>query len=484
MLPRAVPSARGLSLLLLAFVLVLDLRAAAALPAGAEAFLDDVQKRTFRWFWENTDAATGLVPDRAPQPPFSSIAAIGFGLTAYGVGAERGYVSRPAAAERTLATLRFLSRAPMGPAPQGTSGHRGFYYHFLQLGTGHRYKTNELSSIDTALLMLGVLFSREYFDRDEPRETEIRALAEKLYRRVEWSWMADTTKRPEGPLLRMAWRPESGFGDSAYQGFDEALFLYALALGSPTHPVPAEAWDAYTASYIWGRFHGQEFVQFGPLFGYQYAHVWIDPRGLQDAFFREKGIDAFTHSRRATYANRAHCIANPGGFADYGPDIWGLSASDGPAMVNVTHGNRTLHFSTYEARGASIRHIHDDGTLTPTAAGGSVPFAPEIAIPALMAMRARYGDLVYNRHGFVDAFNPTYRADFGPVERGTVDPQHGWFDRDQLGIDQGPILLMIENNRTRFIWETMRRSPHLVRGLARAGFTAPWLADAVARADE
>lgn len=483
-MPRlASPAARGL-FLLLAFSLLAGLRASPALPTGADAFLDDVQARTFRWFWDNTDPATGLVPDRAPKPPFSSIAAIGFGLTAYGVGAERGYVSRAEAADRTLATLRFLARAPMSAAPQDTSGYRGFYYHFLQLGSGHRYKTNELSSIDTALLMLGVLFSHEYFSRDLPAEAEIRALAEKLYRRVEWSWMADPTQRPEGPLLRMAWRPESGFGESTYQGFDEALFLYALALGSPTHPVPADAWAAFTATYNWDRFHGQEFVQFGPLFGYQYAHVWIDPRGLQDAFFRAKGIDAFTHSRRATYANRAHCIANPGGFADYGPDIWGLSASDGPAMVTVTRGSRTLRFSTYEARGASSRHTHDDGTLTPTAAGGSIPFAPEIAIPALMAMRDRYGDRVYNRYGFVDAFNPTYRAEFGPVERGIVDPQHGWFDSDQLGIDQGPILLMIENHRTHFIWETMRRNPHLVRGLLRAGFTAPWLADAIARADE
>ena len=254
-----------------------------------------MQARTFAWFWETTNPENGLVPDRAPSMPFSSIAAVGFGLTAYGVGVERGYVSRPAAAERTLITLEFFWNAPMGDAPTGTTGHRGFYYHFLDMETGERYRQVELSSIDTALLMMGVLFAAEYFDGSNPTEERIRALADSLYRRVEWDWM-----QARAPLMTMAWYPERGLGDHDYRGFDEAMFLYVLAIGSPTHAVSPAAWDAYTDSYIWGTFYDREYVQFSPLFGYQYSHVWIDPRGLQDAYMRERGIDYFENSRRAT----------------------------------------------------------------------------------------------------------------------------------------------------------------------------------------
>lgn len=456
--------------LLLALVLPFSASSGFASTAGRDGFLDLVQERTFRWFWETSNPANGLVPDRAPSPPFASIAAVGFGLTACGVGVERGYITRAQAVERVRTTLRFFAGARLGPEPGGTSGHRGFYYHFLEMDTGHRHRTNELSSIDTALLMMGVLFCGEYFRHATAEEAEIRALAEMLYRRVEWNWM----QNPDS-LMTMAWRPERGFSAAAYRGLDESMFLYVLALGSPTHPIERSAWTAYTSTYEWGRFHGEEYAQFSPLFGYQYAHVWIDPRGLQDEFLRRKGIDCFEHARRATYANRAYCVANPGGFRDYSETIWGLTACDGPANVKVSVGGRPVRFQTYAARGASLRRVTDDGTIAPAAAGGAVPFAPEIAIPALRAMRERYGELVFNRHGFVDAFNPSYEAGFGPVERGTVHPTHGWFDDNQLGIDQGPILLMIENHRTGLVWRVMQRSAHVRRGLLRAGFTAEWL---------
>lgn len=457
--------------------LALGLAATVRAVPAEDAFLDDLQARTFRWFWEQADPGTGLVPDRTPQPPFSSVAAVGFGLTAYGVGVERGLITRAEATERVLKTLRFLAQAPTGEAAAGMGGHRGFFYHFLELGSGHRYRTCELSSIDTALLVLGALFCQQYFQADTAAEAEIRRLAETLYRRVEWDWMLAPSSPAEGPLLRMAWRPEAGFSKATYQGLDEAMFLYVLAIGSPTHPAPPETWNAFTRTYQWGTFHGQDYAQFTPLFGYQYAHVWIDPRGLQDPYLRDRGIDCFEQARRATYANRAYCAANPGGFRDYSGQIWGLTACDGPA--NVTHdvAGRPVRFRTYYARGASLRSVRDDGTLAPTAAGGSVPFAPEITIPTLAAMRARYGDLVYNQYGFIDAFNPTYRPEFGPVPRGRVDAQHGWFATSQLGIDQGPILLMIENHRSGLIWRVMRENPHLRRGLLRAGFTADWLRD-------
>lgn len=434
--------------------------------SDTDQFLETVQARTFRWFWETTNPRNGLVPDRTPNAPFSSIASVGFGLTAYGVGVERGYITRPQAIERVLTTLRFFANAPMGPETTGVAGHKGLYYHFLNMETGHRHRTNELSTIDTALLMLGVLFCREYFDGPAPEEAEIRALADSLYRRAEWNWV-----QPRAPLIGMAWRPERGFGAHDYKGMDEAMFLYILAIGSPTHAVAPEAWPAYTSSYMWGTFHGQEYVQFSPLFGYQYSHVWIDPRGLRDAYMREKGIDYFENSRRATYANRAYCIANPGGFNDYSENIWGLTACDGPANATQTIQGRPVRFHTYSARGASLKRINDDGTIAPTAAGGSIPFAPEITIPALITMRERYGDLVFNQYGFVDAFNPTFEPGFGPVVHGIVDPKHGWFDDNQLGIDQGPILLMIENHRSGFVWKVMKRNPYISRGLSLAGFS-------------
>jgi hypothetical protein len=441
-------------------------------PAASpdDPFLDTLQSRTFDWFWETTNAANGLVPDRAPDPPFSSIAAVGFGLTAYGVGVERGYVSRPEAVERTLTTLRFFWEAPMGPDASGMSGHRGFYYHFLDMDTGHRYQTNELSTIDTALLMMGVLFSRQYYDRDDPEEAEIRALADSLYQRVEWDWA-----QFDRGIVSMGWKPEEGLFDYGYQGYNEAMFLYILGLGSPTHPIRTDAWDAYTSTYEWADFYSYEHVNFSPLFGHQYSHVWIDFREIQDAAMRERGIDYFENSRRATQAQRAYAIDNPDGWRGYGPNIWGLTACDGPANVTRTVDGEERRFHTYWARGASEGDIRDDGTIAPTAAGGSIPFAPGITIAALKAIRKLDGGRVFNQYGFLDAFNPTFTFTDAEVERGTVDPTRGWVDDQQLGIDQGPILLMAENYRTGFVWEVMKQSPYIVRGLERAGFQGGWL---------
>jgi hypothetical protein len=321
--------------------------------------------------------------------------------------------------------------------------------------------------------MAGVLFAQSYFDGDAAAERAIRAYADSLYRRVEWPWF----QRDRAPLITMGWHPERDFGQAAYQGYNEAMILYLFALGSPTHPVEPDVWDAYTGTYEWGDFYGQEHLQFSPLFGHQYSHVWVDFRRIQDAYMRDKGIDYFENSRRATYAQQAYAADNPHGFKDYSAALWGLTASDGPTGgYHVVNGD-SVRFHRYWARGASLRHINDDGTIAPTAAGGSIPFAPEITIPALQAMRDRYGDLVYNEYGFVDAFNPTFTFDDADakLEFGQIDPEHGWFDAEQLGIDQGPIVAMIENHRTGLIWETMKRNPYLVRGLCRAGFAGGWL---------
>ena len=440
------------------------------MPRGSEAFLDTLEERTFRWFWETSNPANGLVPDRWPTPSFSSVAAVGFGLTSYVVGVERGWVTRDHAAERTLTALRFFWRAPQGEQAAGVTGHHGFFYHFLDMQTGHRFQRVELSTIDTGLLMLGVLSAAEYFDRADPREVEIRALADSLYRRVDWTWA--TSPRP--PLLSMGWHPESGFIPHDYRGYNEAMFLYVLALGSPTHPAPAGAWEAYTSTYTWADFYGYPHVNFAPLFGHQYSHVWIDFRGIQDAYMRGRGIDYFENSRRATLAQREYAIANPMGWEGYGADLWGLTAADGPIDTTVVIDGRERRFWTYRARGAAADHVEDDGTLVPTAAGGSVPFAPAATIRALMAMRERYGDHLFTRYGFLDSFNPTLRQPMR-TQHGRIVPGVGWFDGDYLGIDQGPIVLMIENYRSELVWRLMRDNEHVVRGLCRAGFTGGWL---------
>lgn len=449
---------------------------AASGEAGAQAagrpvdpFLETLQRRTFEWFWDTANPKNGLVPDRWPDINFSSIAAIGFGLTAYGVGAARGYVTREQARDRTLATLRFLRHAPQSSEPRDVTGYRGLFYHFLDMERGRRFQNTELSTIDTALLMAGVLFAQSYFDREDPGEKEIRDLADSLFRRVEWSWM-----QPRPPLIAMAWRPGEGMTPHDYKGYEEAMILYVMALGSPTHPISPDAWKARTANYKWERFYGYDFVNYAPLFIHQYSHIWIDFRGIQDAYIREKGIDYFENSRRATYAQRAYATDNPNRFRDYGENVWGLTACIGPQGGKAVIGGRHVQFHGYWARGASSGDIRDDGTIAPTAAGGSLPFAPEIVLPALEEMERRYGGRLFRRYGFVDAFNPTFPASKLAPGTGAVTPE-GWFADDYLGIDQGPIVLMAENHRSGLVWEVMKKNPYIVRGLCRAGFRGGWI---------
>ena len=477
---RSFPPLRAAAFLSLLLLLALCRPAerAALLPAppplerGAEAveFLDVLERQTFQWFWDLAHPRTHLIPDRAPTESFSSVAAVGFGLTAYTIGAERGWVTRAEAADRVASTLSFLIAAPDGDAPRGMTRYRGFYYHFLDMDTGARFRDVELSTIDTTLLAAGALACQSYFDREDPVEARIRADADTLYRRIEWDWAS-----PRPPGVSMGWTPEEGFHKWNWHGYDEAMILYILALGSPTHPVAPAAWREWTKTYKWGTYYGEEHVNFSPLFGHQYSHVWIDYRGIRDAYMRMRGIDYFENSRRATYSQRAYAAANPGGFAGYGPDVWGLTASDGPLDGERTVRGRPRKFQGYAARGASLLHVIDDGTLSPTAAASSLPFAPEIALPAIRTMTARWGAHVRNRYGFLDAFNPTLDDPAIDSPQGTIVDGVGWFDRDQLGIDQGPIVAMLENYRSELVWKTMRKNPYIIAGLRRAGFTGGWL---------
>ncbi len=424
--------------------------------------LDEVQRRTFNYFWDWSDNPLAQTPDRAPNLTFSSIAATGFGLTSYMVGVERGFVSRDAAAARTLQCLQTLWRLPQGSDSVGVSGYRGFFYHFLTLDQGLRYKKVELSTIDTGLLMAGILSAQAYFNGGDSTEINIRALADSLYLRVEWDWAMQ-----ENGLMSMGWRPERGFIPSYWDGYNEAMILLLIAAGSPTHPIPASSWERWTEPYVWKSYYRQRHVNFSPMFGHQYSQMYVDFRGIQDAYMRRKGIDYFENSRRATYANRAYCIDNPLSFVGYDSLTWGLTACDGPGATTFQWQGRPLHMRGYWARGASAIHVRDDGTLSPTAVGGAVPFAPEVCLPTLAHLWETYYDELIGPYGYRDAFNLTYPKRLGGVS--------GWFDEDYLGIDQGPILIQIENYRTELIWSLMKKSPYLLAGLRKVGFEGGWL---------
>lgn len=433
----------------------------------------DIERRTFQFFWDTTNEVNGLTPDRFPSRPFASIASVGFALTAYPIGVENNWVSRTQAVDRTLLTLKFFRDLPSGPQDTGKGAYKGFYYHFLDMQNGHRYDSwVELSSVDTALLMMGVLFAQSYYDGDEPREQEIREVAEELYGRVDWVWLQQNK-----PLVSMGWFPESGFIEHDWRGYNEAMLLYVLALGSPTHAVEPEAWDVWTRTYdeVWGVYQGQEYLAFGPMFGHQYSHVWIDFRDIQDDYMRERGIDYFLNSRRAVLAQREYAIANPMKWKDYGENVWGLTASDGPQRTRQEYRGEQREFRHYSARGAGLLENFDDGTIAPTAAVASLPFAPEVVIPATLEMHDRYGEFLYSSYGFLDAFNPSFDYDI-PLKNGRIVRGQGWVASDYIGIDQGPILAMISNYRNGFVWEVMKKNPHIRRGLERADFAGGWLA--------
>ncbi|WP_217705583.1 glucoamylase family protein [Peristeroidobacter soli] len=434
--------------------------------------INNLQRRTFRFFWDTTNKQNGLAPDRFPSPSFASTAAVGFALTAYVVGSERGFVSRSQARLRTLRTLRFLESMPQGPDETGMGGYKGFYYHFVHMHNGQRFGTSELSTVDTALLLGGVLLSQSYFDRDTSSEREIRELAEKIYSRVDWQWAQN---RP--PILSHGWRPESGFLRFDWRGYNEGMLMYILALGSPTHAIEPEAWTEWMRTYkdTYGKFNGQEFLSFGPQFGHQYSHVWIDFRGIMDEWNREKGYDYFENSRRASYAQREYARTNPMRWRGYDSEIWGLTACDGPADTVQIYNNEERGFFTYAARSTASIHILDDGTIAPTASVASIAFAPEIAIPAIRAFRARFGEHLYQKYGFLDSVNPSFTFSDVPLRHGRIIEGIGWIADDYLGIDQGPIVAMIENYRSGLIWSIMRTNPHIRRGLQRAGFTGGWL---------
>ncbi|MFM5916529.1 MAG: glucoamylase family protein [Novosphingobium sp.] len=457
--------------------------AAAPLPVAAKParlsehrlspLLSDIQRRAFNFFWERTDHATGLCLDRWPTPSFASITAIGHGLTAYPLGVEQGWISRADARARTLNTLRFLARLPTGPQAEGVAGYKGFFYHFLSTETGLRYGKTELSTVDSAMLFMGMLFAAQWFDRNNADEREIRALATDLVERAEWDWIA----RADGGIP-MGWHPEHGFIDRIWDGYNEGKLVYILALGARRHPVRSDAWNVWTASYprFWRGSGATRHLGFGPLFGHQFSELWIDFRGIFDKPMRAAGFDYFENTRRATWAQRAYAEVNPMQFDLYGKDFWGLSACDGPGDYQVMRGGRPVHFYGYAARGPIGEPDElDDGTLCPPAVVTAVPFAPEIAIPAVRALAARKDPRLYGRYGFMDGYNPSFRDTALKPETGTVDAKLGWVGGDWLGLDQGAVHCALANYRNEGVWRVMRNCPTIVRGLKTAGFTGGWI---------
>jgi hypothetical protein len=467
---------RGSSLLLAGAVLPWPVQAARpVLPP----FYEEIEKRTFRWFWDTVNRKNGLVPDRWPSPSFCSIASVGFALPAYAIGADRGWCSRKEARDLTLTTLRFFWNAPQASATTGTSGYKGFFYHFLDMETGVRFRDVELSTVDTTILLMGVLFAGQYYSGDDPAEREIRDLAQKLYERADWNFFRKDGRK----AISMGWHPESGeLIPANWVGFNEGMCVNILALGSLTHLGPPDLWQQWTATYpeFWRGEGATRRISFAPLFPGQYSQIFIDFRGIRDAVMRRAGFDYFENSRRETYANRAYCIGNPMGWRGYSGRLWGLAACDGPGDFRLQYRGEMREFYGYSARGpVGEPDGRDDGTLTPSAPLGSLPFAPEIVIPTADALMKQ--PRLFDRCGFKDAFNPSFTYTDAKSESGTVDPKYGWVAKDYLGIDQGPILLQAANYRDDFVWRYMRRAPAIRRGLERAGFNGGWLAGAPAQ---
>jgi len=394
---------------------------------GDDAFLEELEHASFRLFWERTHPETGMTMNRAhhaepSEAAISSIAATGFGLSGLCIADERGWLAPGAAQERARVTLRFL---------WNTMPHEhGFFYHFVDWRTGERYGHCEVSSIDTAILLCGVLTCRQHF-----QDEEIRQLAKDIYDRVDWKWMSQG-----GPLLYHGWTPENGFLASRWDTYCEHMMLYLLAIGAARNSIPSNSWDAWQRPQI--EYSGTRFIDPGaPLFIHQYSHAWIDFRNRRDAY-----ADYFENSVLATKAHRQFCAELHDEFPSFSEELWGITAS---ASI---HG--------YAVWGGPPRQGPIDGTVVPCAAGGSLPFLPEECIAVLRHIRDQYPDAAWQPHGFADSFNPAT----------------GWVAPGQIAINTGITLLMAENARSGFVWKTFMKNPEIKFAMESVGFTSPSVA--------
>ncbi len=422
--------------------------------ADADLF-DRLQRAAWDYFPGNTSATTGLAYDNSRPGVPVSIAVVGFALASCPVAVRRGWIGREAAVAYCLKALRFFRDSDQSGSPDAT-GYMGFYYHFLHRETGRREWRSELSMVDTALLIAGALAAAQFFDAATGDEPELRALADSLYRRIDWDWAQD------GRLtIWQGWKPECGFLHYGWEGYSEAILLYALALGSPTHPV-GDCYGAWTSTYQWENLYDQDLLYAGPLFVHQFSHAWLDLRGIRDEFMRGKRSDYFENSRRATLVQREYARRNPMGCSGYDEDCWGLSSGDGPSDEQPQLSNESRRLFGYAARGVPFGP--DDGTLCPSAVLASVPFAPELATQCLRTILQRYPD-VLSEGRLTSSFNPGLADASG---RAWVSPGH-------YGLDQGIAVLMLENQRSGLPWALMRDCAYVRTGLQRAGFSGGWL---------
>ena len=422
------------------------------LTADDEAMIDSIQQKTFFFFMAEHHPDWGIIRDRtAPWAP-ASIAATGFGIPSFAVGVERDWITREAAANITLNILNFFVESAQS-ADTATTGYKGFYYHFLRMNSGTREWNCELSSVDTGLLLMGIIFARNYYSLDSETETRIRSQAAFLLERVEWDFMVMPDTGDYARQISMGWDPEEGLHHMGWSGYNEALFLYILAAGSGMTDAE-ESYSSWLSTYKWQTpYEGLSHVAFPPLFGHQFSQSFIDFRGIADTYMKEKGIDYFENSRRATYVQQQYAIDNPHGWVEYDSLCWGITASDGPtAKYNFDD----KVFLGYAGRGTSgpDYNYFDDGTIAPYGPMSSLPFATEIVLPTIRAINDRYGDSLWGRFGYYDSFNPTA----------------GWVDDEYIGIDQGLMLIMIENFRTGLVWNYVMNDPIIQEGLTRLGF--------------
>ena len=396
------------------------------LSAEDEKLLDEIERRAFQFFWEQSDPNTGLTKDRnlanAADDPrdIASIAATGFGLTALAIAHQRGWLKTDDAIERVRDTLRFFANS--------AQHQHGFFFHFMHIRTGERAFKSEISTIDTSILLCGILTCRAYFGK---HDREIQSLASRIYERADWPWFMNG-----GATLSMGWKPESGFFNARWDHYCELTMIYLLGLGSPTLALGRETWDAWSRPVM--EYGGLKYIgAHDPLFVHQYSQAWFDFHDKND-----RHADYFENSVIATHAHKLFCLSLASRFPDYSDDLWGISASDS------AHG--------YTAWGGPPPLGKLDGTVVPCAAGGSVVFLPQDTLRVLHTMRGKYGDRAWMRYGLVDAFNPLTN----------------WYDADVLGIDLGIMILMAENLRTNFVWKTFMKNDEAVRGMERAGFHA------------
>ena len=423
-------------------------------PLSSEeaVMLDSIQHGAFLFFLNEHHPERGIVKDRTASWAPASIASTGFGIPSLAIGAERSWMPREEAARVTLSILDFFFNSVQS-TDENATGYKGFYYHFLSMDSGTRTWNCELSTVDTGLLMMGIIFARNYYHRDNPMENRIRRLAGALLQRIDWNFMVMPGSGEYAHTISMAWRPEKGLHDMGWSGYNEALFLYILAAGGGMQNAE-RCYRSWLKSYKWYTpYEGLSHVAFPPLFGHQFSQSFIDFRGITDAFMKEKGIDYFENSRRATYVQRRYATDNPKGWIGYDSLCWGISASDGPTEK---HNFDDKKFLGYAGRGTSgpDYNYFDDGTVAPYASLSSIPFAPEIVLPTIRSMNEKYGKKLWGKYGYFDAFNPTAN----------------WLDDDYLGIDQGPLLMMIENFRTGLVWNYVMKDPIIQKGLNRLGF--------------